>query len=71
MGNHAATLRLHRHRARAREGKAVLLVEVCLADMIELLIGAGLLQEWDSDDKSKVEAATGRLLAALAEESAG
>jgi hypothetical protein len=73
MSDHGSTIRLHRHRARQREGKAVLLVEVCLAGHIALLIKSGWLKEWDDQDRAKIEEATAGLLAAAlsAEESAG
>jgi hypothetical protein len=64
----ASTSRLHRFRARQREGKAVLHVEVCLAAHRDMLIACGLLQQWDDNDRGAIERGTERLLRTFAEE---
>ena len=62
--------RYRRHRQRKASGLAVLHVEVELHAHTELLLASGLLQQWDDHDRGAVEAATARLLAALARERA-
>jgi hypothetical protein len=65
----SAAARLRRFRERQREGKVVLKIEVDLVDHTEMLIAAGLLRAWDDDeDRATIEAATARLLRALARE---
>jgi len=53
----AAVDRVRRCRERARAGKAVLMVTVDLERARDVLIGAGLLKEWDSEDKRAIAAA--------------
>jgi hypothetical protein len=58
--------RLRLHRARQRSGKMVLSVEVDRWRHVDLLQRVGLLREWDEMDRRKIEAATARLLLAIA-----
>jgi len=60
--------RCKRLRQRQREGKAVLQIEVNLLDLTELLIAAGVLQQWDDNDRDAIARATERLLSVLAAE---
>lgn len=55
--------RTRAHRARQARGEAVLQVTVNLVAVEEMLVAAKLLAEWQRDDRKKVEAAVGALLA--------
>jgi hypothetical protein len=52
------------YRARIRNGRALLQVEVDIVGLERLLVDAGLLGP-DCDDRSAVEAALGKLIALL------
>jgi hypothetical protein len=66
MKSSAARHRIFRERK--REGKAILQIEVDEFAHLELLKSAGLLKEWDENDRAAVAEATARLLRALAAE---
>ena len=42
------------HRAREREGKAILPVEVSLYDLTDALVVAGFIQAWDCDSRDRI-----------------
>jgi hypothetical protein len=60
--------RCKRLRERRRDGRAILQIEIDLFAHTELLISAGVLQQWDDNDRDAIARATERLLAALAAE---
>jgi hypothetical protein len=65
----ASAARLRRFRERRANGLAVLHLEINLLDLTDLLVGAGLLRQWDDCDRAQVEQATQQLLKILIEES--
>ena len=60
---------VRRHRERVADGRAILRIEINLLDHTDLLVSAGVLGQWDADDRAAIERATERLLRALASES--
>jgi hypothetical protein len=54
--------RARRRRQRKKTGRAVLHVEADIGEVSEALVDEGLLEEWDSEDRTKVEAALSRAL---------
>ena len=60
---------LRRHRERVADGRAILRIEINLLDHTDLLVAAGVLGQWDDQDRVAIERATEALLAALAKES--
>ena len=60
--------RKRRFRERQADGRAVLQVEVNLLEHADMLVAAGLLLQWDAEDRRQVELATARLLELLAGE---
>jgi hypothetical protein len=60
--------RCKRLRERRAAGRALLQIEIDLFAHTELLISAGVLQQWDDNDRDAIARATERLLAALAAE---
>jgi hypothetical protein len=57
LGMSSAALRAKRHRARAKDGRVVLMVEVDEIALAEQLVEAGLLERQDSDDRKAIAAA--------------
>ena len=54
--------RMRRHRARRAAGRAILKVEVHLAELADALVEAGWLKAWDQEDRGEVRAALERLI---------
>ena len=52
-------------RERAKDGRAVLRIDVDLFGLADVLVKHGLLEEWDADDREKIERATEKMIAAL------
>ena len=50
-------------------GELILRIEVSLVDHTDLLVSAGVLGQWDDQDRAAIERATEALLRALAAES--
>jgi hypothetical protein len=60
-----STERSRRSRQRNRAGKAVLEIEVDLAELADALVGAGFLEQWSSEDRPAIQSATEKFLAFL------
>jgi hypothetical protein len=50
----AASARQRAYRRRKREGLICVEIELDHFEIAELLVGAGLLEQWDSEDRAKV-----------------
>lgn len=63
MAGQSAAERNRRYRQRQREGRSVIGVEIIDPfGLVDALIESGLLSERNCEDKSKIAAATGRVL---------
>jgi hypothetical protein len=60
-----AAARQRLRRARRREGKVVLRVEVIEAELVKALVGGGFLDAADAGNRGRVEAMLGRLVRLL------
>ena len=60
---------VRRHRERVANGKAILRIEIRPSITPTCWLSAGVLGQWDSEDRPAIERATERLLAVLAAES--
>src|SRR5262249_37571031 len=61
----SAAERLRAHRNRRRAGRVVLHIEVNFFELSDALVSAGLVPQWDAEDKAAVAAGVERALEIL------